>query len=332
MHWLLAGGVAAGVAVLFLALPVFRLARLAPGAFGRAARPAAAVFVAAVAGVLGAIAFVPLPRHVVAEGVWCAPPRAGVRPHGWPRSGGRPGRPGQDATVLRLDNPETARLLRSCAEAASLAIEVRRARAAGAERIDAALERERAVAGQIAALEAERATASGQGARRHALGTRCAPNAAATPGCAATMRARSAPCWRGGRPRSRLILDQTDAPPLWRRWRRTPAPAIPLRLRGDSAARLSGRPAGPPIEARDALPSAALAAAAGGRIPARIDPSAPRARSSECSSCACCPRAAARRRCATARASKPASPCRLSRCPNRPGGACARRCRRRLAV
>jgi putative peptide zinc metalloprotease protein len=272
MHWLLAGGVAAVVAVLFLALPLVRLARLAPGAFGRA--PArASVFVAVVAAVVGAIALVPLPRHVVAEGVVVRPGLSLV----YARTDGRvaelaPAGPGQEATVLRLDNPETARLLAQLrAEAASLVIEARRARAAGAERIDAALERERAVAGQIAALEAERAAAE----VRAPEGTRWEPLRAETLRDAWVRRDDARPLGAllaEGPAEIRLILDQTDGPAALSALAADPDRAIPLRLRGDTAARLSGRAMGPPIEARDALPSAALATAAGGRIPARIDP------------------------------------------------------------
>jgi putative peptide zinc metalloprotease protein len=271
MHWLLAGGVAAVVALLFLALPLLRLAKTVPDAFGRA--PArAAVFTAGVAAILGAIAFLPLPQHVVAEGVVVRPGLTLV----YARTDGRltqvaPAGPGQDAAVIRLDNPETDRLMAQLrAEAASLAIEARRARAAGAERVDAAMERQRAVAGQIAALEAERA---GWEVMAPA-GTSWEPLRAETMEGAWVRRDDSRPLGAllaDGPAEIRLILDQSDGPAALAALATDPKAAIALRLRGGTVAQLQGRPAGPPIEARDMLPSPALATAAGGRIPARLD-------------------------------------------------------------
>lgn len=271
MHWLLAGGVAGVVAMLFLALPLLRLAKLAPDAFGRA--PArASVFTAGLLALLGAVAFAPLPQHVVAEGVVVRPGLSLV----YARTDGRlqhvaPAGPADGTPVIRLDNPDTERLLTQLrAEAASLAIEARRARAAGAERVDTAMERQRAVGAQIAVLEAERAGWEVVAA----AGTRWEPLRAETLQGAWVRRDDARPLGAllaDGPAEIRLILDQSDGPAALAAIAAAPQAAIPLRLRGGTAAQLYGRPAGPPIEARDMLPSPALAAAAGGRIPARLD-------------------------------------------------------------
>lgn len=271
VHWLLAGGVAGVVALLFLALPLLRLLRAAPGAFGRAPARAAA-FAGLVAGLGAAILLLPLPQHVVAEGVVVRQGLALV----YARTDGRidhvaaPGA-SDGALALSLDNPDTARLLAQLrAEAASLAIDARRARAAGAERVDAAMERERAVAGQIAALEAERAAAEilvPPGARWEPLRAEGLQGAWVRRDDARPLGALLS----DGPAEIRLILDQADGPAALSTLAALPDPAVALRPRGAAAASLTGRPAGPPIEARDILPSAALAQQAGGRIPARID-------------------------------------------------------------
>jgi putative peptide zinc metalloprotease protein len=272
VHWLLAGGVFGVAAVLFLGLPLVRLALATPRAFGRAPVHAS-VFAAVVAAVLAAVFLVPLPQQVVAEGVVVrqglalvyAPADgrvAAVAPAGAEPAG---------ATVLRLENPETERLLTQLrAEALALSIAARRARAEGAERVDAAIERQQAVARQIAALEAERAA-----------------SIVATPRDAWWEPLRAEPLQDGwvrrddsrplgallseGPAMVHLVLDQWDGPAALAALAARTDPRLPLRLRGAGAAMLEGRPAGPAIEARDSLPSPALALAAGGRIQTRRD-------------------------------------------------------------
>jgi hypothetical protein len=132
------------------------------------------------------------------------------------------------------------------------------------------MERQRAVAGQIAALEAERAgweVAAPAGTRWEPLRAESLEGAWVRRDDARPLGALLA----DGPVEIRLILDQSDGPAALAAIAAAPEAAILLRLRGGTAPQLSGRPAGPPIEARDVLPSPALAAAAGGRIPARLD-------------------------------------------------------------
>lgn len=271
MHWVLAGGVAGLVALLFLALPLLRLARAVPDAFGRA--PArAAVFAMVVLAIGAGLAAWPLPQHVVAEGVVV---RQGLNLV-YARTDGRvdhvaPAGPAGGEVAVRLDNPDTARLVAQLrAERASLAIEARRARAAGAERVDALMERERAVDAQIAALEVERDAAE----TRAPAGATWEPLRAEGMQGAWVRRDDARPLGAlltEGPAEIRLILDQSDGPAALLAMDAAPEATIPLRLRGAAAAQMQGRPIGPPIEARDILPSPALATSAGGLIPARID-------------------------------------------------------------
>lgn len=274
VHWLLASGVLGVVAVLFLGLPLTRLALAAPRAFGRA--PArASIFAAVVAAVLAAVFLVPLPQRVVAEGVVV---RQGLALVYAPADGrvvtvAPAGAKPAGATVLQLENPETERLLIQLrAEAQALSIAARRARSEGAERIDAVHEREQAVARQIAALEAERAAST-----------------AVTPRDAwwEPLRAESLQAGWVRRDDSRplgallgegpvvvhLVLDQWDGPEALANLAAQTDPRLPLRLRGAGPATLEGRPIGPAMDARDSLPSPALALAAGGRIWTRRDDS-----------------------------------------------------------
>lgn len=271
MHWLLAGGVASVVALLFLALPLLRLARKAPVAVGRA--PArAAVFAALALGLGAALALLPLPQHVVAEGVVIRPGLSLV----FARTDGRvlavaPAGPAGAGPVIRLDNPETDRLLAQLrAEADSLIIAARRARAAGAERIDAALERQRAVASQIAALEAERAAWTVTAP----AGVAWEPLRAETLLGAWVRRDDARPLGAllsEGPAEVHLVLDQWDGPAAIAALAARDDPRMPLRLRGGTAPTAEGRAVWPVLEARDTLPSPALATTAGGPIQARLD-------------------------------------------------------------
>jgi putative peptide zinc metalloprotease protein len=260
---------AATILVLFVAVPLVKLATAAPGATREA--PAGAA-VAGFAGLvlLAAALFVPLPRFVVAEGI-VAGPRLALA---YPRADGRlveiaPPGMATDAPLIVLENVETARLLTQLrAEAESLAIETRRARAVGAERIDAAAERERAVAAQIARLEEERAL--------HVLR---APGAWWEP-----LRAeRFAGAWvrrddqrplgallRADAPAEiRLVLDQWDGPAALAAMAREPR--VAMRLAGGTVACFHAVPLGTAPDARETLPSPALGTPGGGRIPARLD-------------------------------------------------------------
>ncbi|BDG73593.1 hypothetical protein [Roseomonas fluvialis] len=271
MHWLLAGGVAGVVALLFLGLPLLRLGRAIPAAYGRA--PArAAIFAAVVTGIVAAVFVVPLPQHVVAEGVVV---RQGLALVFAPADGRiaavAPAGDTTGAPVLRLENPETERLLTQVrAEAGALAVAARRARAAGAERVDAAAERERAVARQVAALEAERASWDVMAP----AGAHWEPLRAESFGGAWVRRDDSRPLGAvlaDGPAVIHVVLDQWDGPAALGVLAARPDPAIPLRLRGGTAATLQGRPAGPAMEARDSLPSPALSLSAGGQVATRRD-------------------------------------------------------------
>lgn len=272
VHWLLAGGVFGIAAVLFLGLPLLRLMLATPRAFGRA--PArAAVFAAVVATVLGALFLIPVPQHVVVEGIVV---RHGLALVFAPADGrivaiAPAGAEWAGTTVLRLENPETDRLLAQLrAESQALSIAARRARAEGAERVDAAMERQQAVARQIAALEAERAASTvatprdawWEPLRAEALQAGWVRRDDARP-LGALMSNGSAVV--------HLVLDQWDGPAALAVLGADADPHIPLRLRGAARATAEGRPTGPAMEARDSLPSPALALSAGGHIPTRRD-------------------------------------------------------------
>jgi putative peptide zinc metalloprotease protein len=288
VHWMLAFGVGAIVLLLFLLMPALRLAKAGRSAMGRA--PWGGVAALLLGGALaGGVLLLPLPFRIEAEGVVVEERLVMVYPRadGLLLASARPG-PASGAVVLRLENPETERMLAQLqAEEQSLAIELRRARASGivqaaterersrtrtpgVERVDAELERARAVASQIRALEVERA----------AWEVRAPEDAVWEPLRAATLTGS----WLrrdDGRPLGvlvapgpaeiRLVLDQWDGPAAMASLAAHPDASIPMRLRGASAAQFQARPIGPAIEARDSLPSPALATAAGGRIPARAD-------------------------------------------------------------
>ncbi len=271
-HWLFAGGVASVVAVLFLAVPLLRIARAVPAAFGRAPLRAA-VLAALATGAAAAIALLPLPQYVVAEGIVVRPGVSLV----FARTDGRvvevatAGERKDAAAVLRLDNPETDRLLAQLrAEAASLVIDARRARAAGAERIDAVAERQRAVASQIAGLESERAAWT----LSPPPGVVWEPLRVESLHGAWVRRDDTRPLGAllsDGPVEVYLVLDQWDGPAALNAMAAETGAGVPLRLRGASAPVATGLPVWPVLEAQESLPSAALSTAASGRIPARLD-------------------------------------------------------------
>jgi putative peptide zinc metalloprotease protein len=271
VHWMLALGVAGVVALLFLLLPLLRLLSQAPQAMARA--PLGAAMALLLAGGIGAaLLLLPVAHYVEAEGVVVQEGLTLVYPRadGLLLAAAAPGEAG-GRLVLRLENPETARLLAQLeAEAEAAAIELRRARAGGGERVDAAIERGRAVASQIAALQAERA---GWEVRAPAE-AQWEPLRAATLVGAWLRRDDSRPLGvlaAPGAAEIRLVLDQWDGPAALLALAARPEAPIPMRLRGAAAAQFTALPLGPAIEARDSLPSPALASAAGGRIPARMD-------------------------------------------------------------
>lgn len=269
VHWLLAVAVAGIATVLIIAVPLVTLLRR-HGATLRAARGRVAGGAVAGLALIGAAALVPVPAHVVAEGVVVDNGLSHVFA-GADAQLLMVAEPGATGTVLRLDNPETTRRLAQLgAEAAALEIEMRRARSGPIAALDAHAARQAAVAMQIAALEAERA----------AYLVVAAPDARWEP----LEAARLTSAWvrrddprplgallRPAAPEIRLVLDQWDGPVALAALAREPAASVPLRLRGETAASFRGQPLGPGEEARDTLPSPALAHFAGGRIPARPD-------------------------------------------------------------
>jgi len=267
VHWLLAAAVAAVVLSVFVALPLAQAARR----LGREGWRGAAVAVS-VAFVAALAALLPLPAAVIAEGVVLRDGLALV----YARADARvvavaPPGTGTGDVVLRLDNPETdRRLTQLAADAAALEIESRRARAEAASDIDAAAERRRAVAEQAASLRAEQAgwiVVAPPGAVWEPLRAWTLPG-----GWVRRDDSRPLGAVLGGDGvEIRLVLDQWDGPAALAALAAAPDRPIALRLRGPGPASFAARPIAPAAEARDALPSAALADYAGGRIPAQAD-------------------------------------------------------------
>ncbi len=269
VHWLLAAGVAGIAFVLILAVPLWTILRR-HGATLLAARGRVAGLAASGLALVGAAALVPVPAHVVAEGVVVD---NGLS-HVFAGADGQlimVAEPGATGTILRLDNPETTRRLAQLgAEAAALEIEMRRARSGPIAAHDAHAARHAAVAVQIAALETERASY----VIRTDADAQWEPLAAARLAGAWVRRDDPRPLGAVLRPAPteiHLVLDQWDGPLALAALGHEAAPLVPLRLRGETAASFRARLLGPGEEARDALPSPALAHFAGGRIPARPD-------------------------------------------------------------
>lgn len=268
VHWMLAAGVGVVVAILFLGVPLLRgaarLRRVSP------ARAAPALAIAA--GIAGALAFLPVPAWITAQGVVLQDGLALVYPRGDARvvAVAPPG-PGNGGAVLRLENQETSRrLAQLAADLERTTIEARQARVDG-QGIDAAEERRRALASQAVALRRE--TESWE--------VRAAPDALWEPMRALTMKGEwvrrddqrplGAVLQPGAASEIRLVLDQWDGPAALAALAADPARPIPLRLRGAGPASFHALPIAPASEARETLPSAALATFAGGPIPAQPD-------------------------------------------------------------
>jgi putative peptide zinc metalloprotease protein len=269
LHWLLAAGVVLVVGVLFVAVP------LIAGLRALLARPGRALLVAGAVGTATAgAALVPLPDHVVVQGVAEV---AGVREVFAPADGmlvrlAPAGPVAADTLLLEIANPETLRTLEQLErEARAVAIDQRLAAAGDPSRLDALSARATALAGQAAQLRAEiaawRVTAGTDGVWEPAR---------ALPLLGATLRRDDA------RPLGTLVparapvlfrmaLDQRDGPEVLGRL--DPSRPIPLRRRGGSAAEFSAVAEAARPEARPELPAAALAQENGGPIAARRDAS-----------------------------------------------------------
>jgi hypothetical protein len=216
--------------------------------------------------------FLPLPHSIIAEGV--------VVNNGlqliYPRTDARvvhvaPAMMVEESSALRLENPEMDRtLLQLRAEQMVLDLEARRARASGAERLDAILARQAAVAQQMTRLQAE----------RDSWDVKVAGTAHWEPlfseGLMNAWVRRSEPRPLGfliieDKFEIRLVFDQWQGPEALSVLAESPDLELALRLRGNTNSIFKGRPIGSPTEGKDSLISAALSQSAGGRIPTRLD-------------------------------------------------------------
>lgn len=267
VHWMLAAAVAGIVLTLFLGVPLWRGA----GALRRGPRRPALLLAGGLLGGLGALGFLPVPAWVTAQGVVVREGLELVFPRGDARvvAVAPPGAAG--GTVLRLENRETLRRLDQLAlEEAGLAIEARGARLEG-RGIDGVAERQRAVARQAEALRHEAADWQ----RDIPAGAHWEPLRALPLAGEWVRRTEPRPLGAillpGTGTEIRLVLDQWDGPAALAALAADPARAIPMRLRGTGPVGFAAVPIAPPAEARDALPSAALAGFADGPIPAQPD-------------------------------------------------------------
>ncbi len=267
VHWMLAAGVAAVVGLLFLGLPLAAgLKRLRGAPRGRAL-----ALLGAALGLVALLALVPAPAWVTAQGVVLrdglelAYPRADAQL----RAVASPA--ATEGPALLLENPETLRRLEQLRlEAEGLAVEARRARAEG-QNIDAVEERRRAIAAQQAELRREQAgwvLALPQGAQWEPLR---ALTLAGEWVRREEQRPLGAILHAGAPAEIRLVLDQWDGPIALAALAADPSRPIPLRPRGPGPASFAALPIAPAAEARDVLPSTALANFAGGPIPAQPD-------------------------------------------------------------
>jgi putative peptide zinc metalloprotease protein len=272
-HWSLAAGVAGVVFMVYLALPgIVGIRALARAFRARPIRATLALGTAAAG--LAAILLVPAPRWLVAHGI------------AWNDSlslvfAGADGRVGSTAPagaqgpamVLRLENPETLRLRQQLGlEAESLAIEARRASAGAPQRIDTIEERRRAVATQDQALAAEVAAWDVAAP----AGTRWEPGRAEqlAGGWVRRDDARPLGALVGPGPvLIRLVLDQANGPEVLAVLAEAPDhPPLAVRRLGEARPLLHALPMQVRPDARDELPSPALAAPNGGPFAMRADP------------------------------------------------------------
>ncbi|MCA3773474.1 MAG: hypothetical protein IN818_00340 [Cutibacterium sp.] len=259
------------IVFLFILLPIYQGLRFMRNGFPKA--PFAMVSIAAcLLLLLTGFFFLPLPRSIIAEGV--------VVNNGlqliYPRTDARvvhvaPAMMVEESSALRLENPEMDRtLLQLRAEQMVLDLEARRARASGAERLDAILARQAAVAQQMTRLQAE----------RDSWDVKVAGTAHWEPlfseGLMNAWVRRSEPRPLGfliveDKFEIRLVFDQWQGPEALSVLAESPDLELALRLRGDTNSIFKGRPIGSPTEGKDSLISAALSQSAGGRIPTRLD-------------------------------------------------------------
>jgi hypothetical protein len=226
---------------------------------------------AAVAAALTALLLVPLPAWTVAEGIAWNDSLLLVFPGADGRLVAAAPAGRSDAVVLQLDNPETHRLRQQLAlEAASLVVEARRARAESPGRIDAMDERAAAVLQQDQTLAAQIA----------AWTVVAPPDRRWFPLRAEQLKGT----WvrrDDGRPLGailgdgpvaiRLVLDQWQGPAVFEALAHAPASEIPVRRIGEAAPLLRAHAETVLPDARDELPSPALAAPNGGPFALRAD-------------------------------------------------------------
>lgn len=259
------------IAFLFVLLPVYRGLHFMKNGFAKS--PVATISIAACMLLLiTGIFFLPLPRSMIAEGI--------VVNNGlqliYPRTDGRvvhvaPAMMIEESSVLLLENPEMERtLIQLRTEQMALELEARRARASGAERLDATLARQAAVAQQITRLHAERdswdISVAGT-AQWEPLFSEGLLNAW-------VRRSETRPLGfliAQDKFEIRLVFDQWQGPEALNVLLRNPDLELSLRLRGDTSSYFKGRSIGSPTEGKESLVSAALSQSAGGRISTRFD-------------------------------------------------------------
>jgi putative peptide zinc metalloprotease protein len=259
------------IAFLFVLLPAYQGLRFMRRMFSKSPFALVAITACLLLLIAGSI-FFPLPRSITAEGV--------VVNNGlqlvYPRTDARIVHVAQamlveDSSVLRLENPEMDRtLIQLRAEQMVLDLEARRARASGAERLDATLARQAAVAQQITRLQAERDSWD-----LKVVGT-AHWEPLFSEGLMNAWVRRSEPRPLGfliaeDKFEIRLVFDQWQGPEALSVLAENPDMELALRLRGDTNSVFKGRSIGSPTEGKDTLISAALSQSAGGRIPTRID-------------------------------------------------------------
>jgi putative peptide zinc metalloprotease protein len=270
-HWTLAAAVAGIVLVFYVLLPTISgtkaLWRLGQG------RPLHTLAGStAIAGVAAAFLLVPVPYTLVASGVAWNDSVAFVyaRTDGQVVTVAAPETPGP-APLLEVRNPETERLRQQLAlERESLAIEARRARALAPERIDAVAERARAVADQDAALAEEMA----QYPILAPAGTQWQPLRAERLEGGWVRRDDPRPLGvlvGEGPTVIRIVLSQGDGPAALSALAARPDLPLPVRRWGEAEPLLSARPGAGRPDARDELPSPALALPNGGPFAVRAD-------------------------------------------------------------
>lgn len=266
VHWGLAMAVAMVVGMLYLALPAFRGILVLSRTRGLAPTRLA-LGTTALVGAAAAVVLLPLPRGTVAHGVVWNESLALV-------FAGADGRVSQVAaardlvpasgTLVQLDNPETRRIDQQLAlEAAGLLIEQRRAAAGQPQRLDSISARLDAVADQRKAIAAEVAAWRIAGP----AGARWEPLAVERLEGAWVRRDDRRPLGAvigDGPTVIRLVLDQWQGPLVLEALAAQPGLAVPVRRFGEAVPVLLGVAQRVRPDAREELPSLALALPNGG--------------------------------------------------------------------